>query len=224
MILFILQAVTTGHNVLSGARANLRMHWIQTNDLSLSSTQVMIPQTAKVILDSQPDLKDHLSNALDVYMIENNFHSLPNSKFEDGILLQVYSSLAIPAGDGDRFGDWPMYVRATGQFFGLPWFSSIAIQMEEGGDANTKTSFGEIRLLFKVELCNVNNTTLSKELALVKMYEELPQSRLSKLIECIELRWCEDYLVIEVDNILRGVHVVPNFSTSNRFFVNTYKF
>jgi hypothetical protein len=223
MILFILQVVSTSHNVLSGARANLRMHWIQTNDLSLSSTQVIIPQTTKVILDSQLDLKDNLPNALDVYMIENNFHSLPNSKFEDGILLQVYSSLAIPAGDGDRFGDWPMYVRAMGQFFGLPWFSSVAIQME-GGDANTKTSFGEIRLLFKIELYNVNNTTLSKELALVKMYEELPQSRLSKLIECIELRWCEDYLVIEVDNILRGVHVLPNFSTSNRFFVNTYKF
>jgi hypothetical protein len=92
-----------------------------------SSTQVMIPHTSKVLLDSQPELKDVLYHALDVYMVENNLHSLPNQECEDKMLLQVYSSLAIAAGIGERFGDWPMYIRCTNNFFGAPWYSSIAI-------------------------------------------------------------------------------------------------
>jgi hypothetical protein len=185
----------------------------------------MILHTAKVLLDSQLELKDVLYHALDIYMVENNLHSLPNQECEDGMLLQVYNSLAIAVGIGERFGDWPMYIRCTNNFFGAPWYSSIAIQMEGDGDVSSDTCFGGIRLLFKLKLSNENNEILTKELALVKMYEELPQNRISKLIDCIELRWCEGYcLVIEIGNILRAIHVMPNFTTLGRFFINAYKF
>jgi hypothetical protein len=41
----------------------------------------------------------------------------------------------------------------------------------------------------------------------------------------IEFRWCEGYyLVIEVGNISRALHVIPNFKTLDRFFINAYKF
>jgi hypothetical protein len=122
-------------------------------------------------------------------MVENNLHNLPNQECEDGMLPQVYSLLAIASCIGERFGDWPMYIHCTKIFLGAPWYSSIAIQMEGGGDASSDTCFD-----------------------VVKMYEELPQNRISKLIDCIELRWCEgNYLVIEVGNILRALHVVSNF-------------
>lgn len=219
------RAVSIGENVLSGPRANLRMNWVDPDNLSFSSTQVMIPNVARVLLNAQPELKDVIHSTLHTYMTENNFHNLPNTEFEGGMLLQVHSSLAIPAGPGERFGDWPMYARATNHFFGLPWYSSIAIQMEGRGDENINTSFGEIRLLFKVNLYNESNVALTKELALVKMYEVVPQNRVSRLIDCIELRWCTGYyLVVEVANILKVVHVVPNFAIPNRFFINAFKF
>ena len=49
--------------------------------------------------------------------------------------------------------------------------------MEGRGDENINTSFGDIIILFKVNLYNESNVALTKELALVKMYEMVPQNR-----------------------------------------------
>ena len=62
-----------------------------------------------------------------MYMTENNFHNSLNTKFEGGMSFQVHSLLAILAEPGERFGDWPMYPCATNHFFGLLWYTSIAI-------------------------------------------------------------------------------------------------
>ena len=44
-------------------------------------------------------------------------------------------------------------------------------------------------LFSKLNLYNESNIALIKELALVKMYEVVLQNRVSRLIDCIELRW-----------------------------------
>ena len=87
----------------------------------------MISNVAKVLLNAQLELKDVIHPNFHTYIIENNFHNLPNTEFKGRVLLQFYSSLAIRAGPKERFGDWPMYARATNHFFGLLWYSSIAI-------------------------------------------------------------------------------------------------
>ena len=98
----------------------------------------------------------------------------------------------------------------------------VAILLEEDGDQNVDTSFGEIRPLFKLTLCNENFTTITKELALVMMYEELRERRLLRLIDFIELWWCEGYyVVVDVGNI--AIHVIPKFTTLDRLFVNALK-
>ena len=91
--------------------------------------------------------------------------------------------------------------------------------MEGRGDENINTSFGGIRLHFKLN--HESNVAFTKELALVKMYIVVLQNRVSRLIDCIEFRQCKGhYLVVEVANILKIIHVVSNFAISNRSFID----
>ena len=68
------------------------------------------------------------------------------------------------------------------------------------------------------------NLKVTKELALVKMCQEI---KLNQLLECPELRWSQTgqaYVVIETEDVLRAVQVIPHFKKEGNFFVNTFKF
>jgi hypothetical protein len=57
------------------------------------------------------------------------------------------------------------------------------------------------------------------------MYEEI---EIHERIRCQVLKWGEgnheSYAVIEIDRILKAVHVVPYFQNEGQYFVNVYKF
>ena len=115
-----------------------------------------------------------------------------------------------------------MFTCATSNFHGKEWFDNILIKMEFDNELK-KTSYGQLCLLFK---CNLNdgNSNISKELCLVRMYEEI---KVHDRIRCPVLKWCEgnheSYVVIEIDGILKAVHVVPYFQNEGQYFVNVYK-
>lgn len=138
-------------------------------------------------------------------------------------------ALAVPAGPGDRFGDWPLYVRATYSFHGRPWYSNVALQMEAAGQP-ANTWYGQVRLFLRHgEHC----------LAFIRIYYERKPDSWSNLTGCIQLSWSmpenvtrteakrmkrPEYIVTDVANILRAIHVVPNFEKSGCFFINKWKF
>ena len=103
-------------------------------------------------------------------------------------MLHVFTSIAIHAGPGDRFGSMPQYVRATSKVFGSPWFSNVAIQME-APDESELAYYGQLRLIFKVSFEDEVQNLVVKDLALLRMYEEIPPTQLSRLVECSQLIW-----------------------------------
>ena len=156
-------------------------------------------------------------------------------------MLHVFTSIAILAGPGDRFGSMLQYVRATSKFFGSPWFSSVVIQMEAPGESEV-TYYGQLRLIFKVSFEDEVHNRVVKDLAFLRMYEEVPTTQLSRLVECSQLIWpkiksqiskarnksyvgkCKSYMILDVQNILKAIHVLPNFSKEGFFFINSFKF
>ena len=82
-------------------------------------------------------------------------------------VIRIFTSLAIPSGSSNRFADWPMYARAVHSFHHRPWFSSVAVQMEESGQDEV-TSYGQIRLLFKVNVISEDGEKLCKELVFLE--------------------------------------------------------
>jgi len=108
-----------------------------------------------------------------------------------------------------------------------------------------KTEYAQLQLLFKVDLFQTfDNTLVIKELTLVHMYEKIPLNRLNHLIMCEEIKWAlpiwkqstrpstsyemvqqlGSYSIIEINNILSAIQVVPNFFKKTHFFVNIFKF
>ncbi len=146
-------------------------------------------------------------------------------------VLHIFNTLAMPIGVRKRFGDWPMYARASPSFHGNPWYSDVAIQMEPEG-LPEETKYAQLRLLFKVDLFQTSdNALIIKELTLVCMYQKVPPNKLNRLIMCEEIKWAlpiwkqptrpstlyemvqqlGSYSVIEINNILRAIQVVPIF-------------
>jgi hypothetical protein len=154
-------------------------------------------------------------------------------------VLHIFNALAIHARVGKQFADWPMYARASPSFHGNPWYSDVAIQMEPKGlpkeieyaqlrllfKVDLFQTYAQLRLLFKVDLFQTsNNTLVTKELTLVRMYQKVPPNRLNILIMCEEIKWAlpiwkqptrpstsyemmqqlGSYSMIEINNILRA--------------------
>lgn len=222
----------SGNNVLAGLNANIRLCWLNQKALELP-VRTKIPPRALAILDAQPELIYHLEEAVQAYMKWN--------ALEGGDVLQIYTTLAVPAGPGNRFGNWPLYARAIHSFHGEPYYSDVALQMEEAG-AEEVTKYGQLRSLFRASFIETESTCMvQKDLALLRMYSELPASRLSKMVKCKELTWVVEkakrqrqlhdalvqdpsFLVVDIANILRVFHIVPNFVEEDHFFINKYKF
>jgi len=116
-----------------------------------------------------------------------------------------------------------MFARATSDFHGKEWFSSISMKME-GDNELDRTSYGQLRLLFKCNMQEDGDRNVSKELCLVRMYEEV---EIDRRVQCPVLKCCgqnQAYAVIDISRILKAIHVVPDFEDNDRFFINVYKF
>ena len=139
-------------------------------------------------------------------------------------VLQSYRSLALCPGESSRYADTPMFIRATTNFHGKEWFGNVSIKMECEGEEE-KTSYGQLRLLFRCSMKLEMGKNISKELCLVRMYEEFG---LHRYLKCTQLKWVEDslesYKVIEIAAILKAIHIIPNFQRDGHFFLNTFKF
>jgi hypothetical protein len=139
------------------------------------------------------------------------------------MILKVYNNLAIPPGPGERFADIAMQARANLAFHGFPWYSDLAIQMDE----NNEEVFGRSYLFFKAQFTQfLNNEVVTKELVFVNMYDTVSSNSLKYLVDCEEICLSDKWMVVDSQSILRLVHIVPNFASSNssKFFINKYKF
>lgn len=149
--------------------------------------------------------------------------------------------LAVPAGSGNRFGNWPMIARATRLFHDRPYFSHVAIQMEAAGE-DPVTSYGQLRLLFTCTVLTQVENKVTKELAFVHLYESLGVDRVTQcevlhpMLESMDVGSSSDnvyrrrrrdpYMVVDTMNILRVIHLVPHFGQRrpNEYLINRFKF
>jgi hypothetical protein len=113
----ILKAVATGENILSGSYTNLKVSWLDASCLEPSVVS-KLPPRAKLLLEAQPDVFQ-IPMCLEYYKQLNNL--------EGGTTLQMVTSIAIPAGPGNRFGDWPLYGRAVHEFYLGPYYSDVIV-------------------------------------------------------------------------------------------------
>jgi hypothetical protein len=115
--------------------------------------------------------------------------------------------------------------------------------MEGIGEIKTN-GYGQLWALFQASIIDLQSgAILEKTLAFVRMHREMLTSRLSRLLKCMLLIWAlernntrqigihvsneqgfREYDVVEILNILRIIHVIPNIVEDNHFFVNKYKF
>jgi hypothetical protein len=88
-----------------------------------------------------------------------------------------------------------------------------------------RTSYAQLRLLFKCNVKEVADDYITKELCLVRMYEQVD---FDQTVKCPIIKWLENseesYKVIEISRILKSVHIVPDFRNEGQYFVNMYKF
>jgi hypothetical protein len=134
---------------------------------------------------------------------------------------QVFNALAIPPGTSHQLADWPMYARATPQFFGQPWYSNVTIQ----GEGET-TLYGQLQFLCKIQFLTIDNQMVERKIELVKMYIVFEPFDVSQMVECVELTWKTslEYKCFDISKILKAIHIIPNFMDGTHFFINKYKF
>jgi hypothetical protein len=175
-----------------------------------------LPPHVYSILSAQHDLFT-LPKYFDAFREANNLQSVE--------VLQIYAFLAVL---GERFGDWPLYARASHEFYGESYYSDFCLQMEDAG-MDEVTMYAQLRLLFQASFLDIeSNIMVPKHLAFLHKYKVLPTSRLSELVKCKQLTWDSNkdssYLVANVASILWVIHIVPNFLQDGHFFFNKYKF
>jgi len=115
-----------------------------------------------------------------------------------------------------------MFTRATSCFHGKEWFGSVFIKMESKGEEE-KTSYGQLRLLFKSNMTiRQQNQNITKELCLVRMYEE---QEVDTRLRCPKLKWVDEgpksYKVI-IASILKAIHIIPHFEEYGYKFFYRY--
>jgi hypothetical protein len=83
-----------------------------------------------------------------------------------------------------KYGEGPTYARATPQFQGSEWFSTVVIRIGE----NDK-EYGQLRVLFKCNILTRGGQRITKELSLVKMYSLTILCYNGKKITLENIRW-----------------------------------
>lgn len=148
--------------------------------------------------------------------------------------------VAVTAGVGERFGSWPMIARATRLFHDRPYFSHVSIQMEAAGE-QAVTYFGQLRLLFSCKGLSQDGASVTKDLAFVHLYDLIREDRITKCkvlrpMEGFDARSSQDeasrrrrrepYMVVEVVNVFKVVHLIPYYGgiRKDKFLVNRFKF
>ena len=136
--------------------------------------------------------------------------------------MQIYRSLALCPGVVPKYGDIPMFTRATPNFLGREWFGSVSIQSEDDVE---NEYYAQLRLLFRCNMVGEHDETLSKDLCLIRLYDHV---QFDRLLNSNELKWRGNnggsYAVVEIGSILKAVQILPNFQRDDHFFVNAYKF
>lgn len=135
-------------------------------------------------------------------------------------VLQLHSSLAIAPDLTSQFGDGAIYARATSNFHGRPWFSSVIFNTEENNER-----YGQLRLMFKCDVITREGVKITKELALLRMYQYVNSD---EICLCPVIKFEEgqqaSYMVVETSSIIRAVQIIPHFGNMGHYFVNLFKF
>jgi hypothetical protein len=81
-----------------------------------------------------------------------------------------------------------MYARASPSFHGNPWYSDVAIEMKPEGLLK-EIEYVQLWLIFRVDLFQTfDNALVTKEFALVCMYQKVLLNRLSRLTMYEEIK------------------------------------
>ncbi|RHZ88118.1 hypothetical protein Glove_26g229 [Diversispora epigaea] len=134
--------------------------------------------------------------------------------FTKGNLIKIFDSVTLKNG---------AILRATNKFHGRPWFSNIAIGMnnEELSKYQSDKGICYAQTLLITEV-NVPNES-PFHLVLVQWYDYRFDQN-SDLYDCPLLKLVEWYNFIEIEAIEDIVHMVPRFDKTNEYFVNKYLF
>ncbi|KAG0595978.1 hypothetical protein M758_UG213700 [Ceratodon purpureus] len=234
------KAMKMGHNIVSPVYANVHRLWFHRRGGDFGQPSRATPQDfrngracnlARVpviiqkLLVDQPELPREFLNTLRTYEECNNVTISQ--------VLGLSRSVAVPPGSGENF-------------HGRPYFSNVAFEVQQEGCQ--QTCYRQIRLVFQAN--SQSNRPAGQEhsqvqLALLKLYTEIDDDNWSELTKCKSLRWASQasvldvhnsmrrnsqaglrglYTVVDIQRILRVVHVIPNFVVPGRFFVNKWKF
>lgn len=145
--------------------------------------------------------------------------------FEPCFQVSVHTALAVPKGDDPaRFPSRPMYARATPSFHGVPWFSNIAVQGTSNKD-EFQEWYAQVRFFITCNVLVSEGKPDRKELAVVRYYAVVKD--VDRLTGCKVLKWEKarpSYETVEVQHILRPVHIVPKFDTKDQYPLNRFLF
>lgn len=137
----------------------------------------------------------------------------------------VYAALAIPPGDDSTvFCSRPMFARAVGSFHGRPWFSNVAIQGVRA-NGNFEEWYGQVRTFLGCCIERGAAASERKEFAVVRFYKVAKKT--DPATSCTVLQWEKPrptYRLVDVQQILRAVHVIPKFDTSDSYLLNRFLF
>ncbi|GAQ81132.1 hypothetical protein KFL_000720010 [Klebsormidium nitens] len=89
------------------------------------------------------------------------------------VVVTVHTALSLPVGDSKRFGNRPMYARATKDFHKRPWFSNVAVQGEDPGQPPVDL-YARVRMFLSFWAVNPETRARTRrEVALMRYYKEL---------------------------------------------------
>jgi hypothetical protein len=135
---------------------------------------------------------------------------------DDQIRVVTGAVLAGRVRHAERSADTRQIVRATLDFYGSPWYSSVLVDVEEEG--GRKQYYARLELIFTATAqMEERGPMVEHECAFVRWYRAIPAIRdpLSSL-GCTRLQWwadegaAEGYEVINLSSISCRQHVLPS--------------
>ncbi|RHZ88371.1 hypothetical protein Glove_23g195 [Diversispora epigaea] len=127
--------------------------------------------------------------------------------------IKIYSSVTLKNG---------AILRTKNDFPHRPWFSNIAVNMNEEKLSEYLSDKGicyaQTLLITEIRLPNKS----PMHLALVQWYDFIEETPF--VYGCPLLRLVEVYNFIEIEAIEDTIHIVPRFDKNNKYFVNKYLF
>ena len=85
--------------------------------------------------------------------------------------------------------------------------------------------YGQLRLIFKCDVITREAVKITKELALLRMYQYMNSDEkcLCHVIKFEEGQQAS-YLVVETSSIARAIQIISHFGNMGHYFVNLFKF